>query len=759
MPGLEKLKEEPVSAFDLNYGQEAPSPFLANDHENGLENLKNGHIKSPLTPKSGGSANGRRSMNGTGSGGGGGKHRFSTTSSNSSNDSSGNQRNGDATVTSPGSGKTSTLAGLVGRKKTGAKRNKDDPFRFAGDGVDFKCKLIGFQEVEQARGDQMCQDAIQACKAVVKRKGEHKQRIIFNISLEGLKIRDAASNESLHTFPVSKVSFIAKDVSDSRAFGFVYSISEHEHHFYGVKTEKMSDAVVFSIRDMFQIVYEMKKKQMEQAKAAQMHKLQNGQEVIKCETGDDDGGLEMRNISNVSNGGVPEANLLDLESELENLEQGMQNMDKWGEYPMNNGSETNSSSVNNVSWATTSLSSSALTELNTDPFVDQIFTSSMNSFNSSISASVSNGHHKEPLVPPPPSSHSRRTHIVARSTLFGPSSPNDVVMTSAPPTTETRDFFDSAPRVLAPAGQCTPPTVAASPSCDPFDVSHVTGTLIAGSATRDFASTPLAATNNWTPTGLTSARLPSAIPPTTVAPQATTSIFGQPSFMDDYSPDRSVFLSINGTTNANASAQANGVMNGTHSTSMFNNAINDSSTLRSLMGVPDESPLAGCLVDWSAPQNSVPLAPIDQSSATSSLVTSSRYNYAPPLPPRPDPFAHLKPQKKSINQLRQEAVGGSLGGAAVGDDDWLGGVVKSNGVAVNGSDWTQKDHLPRDWSARPPEVPPRDNNKTVIPMLPRPPGSSSTNHRDRHLVTSPLKCGQSAISNTKNDPFADEFFA
>jgi hypothetical protein len=62
--------------------------------------------------------------------------------------------------------------------------------KFIGDGQTFKGKLIGVLEVREARGDRMCQNAIQELKMAIRASGEHKQRVVIHIAVDGLKIRD-----------------------------------------------------------------------------------------------------------------------------------------------------------------------------------------------------------------------------------------------------------------------------------------------------------------------------------------------------------------------------------------------------------------------------------------------------------------------------------------------------------------------------------------------------------------------------------------
>lgn len=55
-------------------------------------------------------------------------------------------------------------------------------------------------------------------------------------------------------------------MSDSRAFGYIFGSPDSGHRFFGIKTDKAASQVVLAMRDLFQVVFELKKKEIELAR-------------------------------------------------------------------------------------------------------------------------------------------------------------------------------------------------------------------------------------------------------------------------------------------------------------------------------------------------------------------------------------------------------------------------------------------------------------------------------------------------------------
>ncbi|XP_050421792.1 uncharacterized protein LOC126834128 isoform X2 [Adelges cooleyi] len=216
-------------------------------------------------------------------------------------------------------------------------RRKTSPFksdktgvgavRFMGDGVTFKAKLIGILEVSEARGDRMCQEALFDLKMAIRAAGEHKQRININIAIDGLKLKDEKTGECLYHHPIHKISFIAQDMVDSRAFGYIFGSPDTGHRFFGIKTEKAASQVVVTMRDLFQTVYELKKQEIERTKKNSsvagkfyQHISNNDNQKLNREPSS----AEKPEIKT----STPNPNfLLNLEHELNNLQQGLSQME------------------------------------------------------------------------------------------------------------------------------------------------------------------------------------------------------------------------------------------------------------------------------------------------------------------------------------------------------------------------------------------------------------------------------------------------
>ncbi|KAF1409642.1 hypothetical protein FQV22_0015504, partial [Spheniscus magellanicus] len=156
------------------------------------------------------------------------------------------------------------------KKKGPEKTDESLLARFKGDGVRYKAKLIGIDDVPEARGDNMSQDSMMKLKGMAvaaRSQGQHKQKIWVNISLSGIKIIDEKTGVIEHEHPVNRVSFIARDVTDNRAFGYICG-GEGQHQFFAIKTAQQAEPLVVDLKDLFQLIYNMKKKEEEDKKKA-----------------------------------------------------------------------------------------------------------------------------------------------------------------------------------------------------------------------------------------------------------------------------------------------------------------------------------------------------------------------------------------------------------------------------------------------------------------------------------------------------------
>ncbi|NXB07492.1 DAB2 protein, partial [Cnemophilus loriae] len=179
------------------------------------------------------------------------------------------------------------------KKKGPEKTDESLLARFKGDGVKYKAKLIGIDDVPEARGDKMSQDSMMKLKGMAvaaRSQGQHKQKIWVNISLSGIKIIDEKTGVIEHEHPVNKISFIARDVTDNRAFGYICG-GEGQHQFFAIKTAQQAEPLVSDLKDLFQLIYNMKKKEEEEKKKViisdtVIHLLQNGGEALPADQAD-----------------------------------------------------------------------------------------------------------------------------------------------------------------------------------------------------------------------------------------------------------------------------------------------------------------------------------------------------------------------------------------------------------------------------------------------------------------------------------------
>nr|XP_029542278.1 disabled homolog 1-like [Oncorhynchus nerka] len=97
-------------------------------------------------------------------------------------------------------------------------------------------------------------------------KGDHKQKVFLTVSFGGIKIFDEKFGVLQHHHAVHEISYIAKDITDHRAFGYVCG-KEGNHRFVAIKTAQSAEPVILDLRDLFQLIYDIKQREEMEKKA------------------------------------------------------------------------------------------------------------------------------------------------------------------------------------------------------------------------------------------------------------------------------------------------------------------------------------------------------------------------------------------------------------------------------------------------------------------------------------------------------------
>ncbi|XP_051791173.1 disabled homolog 2-like isoform X2 [Erpetoichthys calabaricus] len=127
--------------------------------------------------------------------------------------------------------------------------------RFQGEGVRYKAKLIGIDDVPSGQGDKMCRNSMMKLKgwaATAQSKGRHKQRIWLRVSTSGVRIIDERTGHVEHEHHIQQVTYVMKDRSDPRAFAYVFSHPKGYKLMF-IKTANVAESVIIDLQDVTQM--------------------------------------------------------------------------------------------------------------------------------------------------------------------------------------------------------------------------------------------------------------------------------------------------------------------------------------------------------------------------------------------------------------------------------------------------------------------------------------------------------------------------
>lgn len=126
------------------------------------------------------------------------------------------------------------------------------------EGVTFYCKYLGSTVVDDPKGEAATAEAIKRIIHAAKQRGRKPERVSVHVSLQGIRMSDTASSDTLLETSIYKISYCSADAHYDHVFAFIASNDNEtcECHAFLCPKRKMAQAVTISIAQAFNLAYE-----------------------------------------------------------------------------------------------------------------------------------------------------------------------------------------------------------------------------------------------------------------------------------------------------------------------------------------------------------------------------------------------------------------------------------------------------------------------------------------------------------------------
>ncbi|XP_046405664.1 low density lipoprotein receptor adapter protein 1-B-like isoform X2 [Ischnura elegans] len=126
-------------------------------------------------------------------------------------------------------------------------------------GATFRVKYLGSSLVDIPNGDVATAEAIKVVIALSKASGKKLQRVNVSVTLRGIKVSNAATNEVLFDISIYRISYCSADASFNRVFAFIATnLNETmECHAFLCRKRKMAQTATLAIARTFNTAYEL----------------------------------------------------------------------------------------------------------------------------------------------------------------------------------------------------------------------------------------------------------------------------------------------------------------------------------------------------------------------------------------------------------------------------------------------------------------------------------------------------------------------